>query len=33
MRHVVKHGLNLGLDWTCKTWTGLVKHGLVKPEA
>ena len=29
-RHVVKHGLDLGLDWTCKTWTGLVKHGLVK---
>ena len=29
-RHVVKHGLDLGLDWTCKLWTGLVKHGLVK---
>jgi hypothetical protein len=28
--HVVKHGLDLGLDWTCKPWTGLVKHGLVK---
>ena len=26
--HVVKHGLDLGLDWTCKPWTGLVKHGL-----
>ena len=28
IRHVVKHGLDLGLDWTCKPWTGLVKHGL-----
>jgi hypothetical protein len=27
-RHVVKHGLDLGL--TCKPWTGLVKRGLVK---
>ena len=25
-KHVVKHGL----DWTCKLWTELVKHGLVK---
>ena len=27
-RHVVKHGLDLGLDWTYKLWTGLAKHGL-----
>jgi hypothetical protein len=27
-RHIVKHGLDLGLDWTCKPWTGLVNHGL-----
>ena len=29
-RHVVKRGLDLGLDWTCKLWIELVKHGLVK---
>jgi hypothetical protein len=26
--HVVKYGQDLELDWTCKLWTGLVKHGL-----
>ena len=25
-RHVIKHGL----DWIGKTWTGLIKHGVIK---